>query len=106
MNRMKMNDAMDEVFTARYRSRTLSDSDRNIMADLAHEACEFHCDGCDACCTEDELDATYGTCEMCTPLPDCFAARDGKEWSEFTWKNCHCDSCGDERNRIKYGVDE
>lgn len=30
-------------------SRVLSDSDRNILADLAHEGCEAHCDDCGRC---------------------------------------------------------
>ena len=44
------------------------DSDKNIILSLQHEACEHHCDGCDACLTESELDAVYGTCEDCTPV--------------------------------------
>lgn len=29
--------------------RVLDDSDRNILADLAHEACEWHCSECGCC---------------------------------------------------------
>ena len=47
-----------------------SDSDRNIIASLAHEACEFHCDVCDACLTESELDAVYGWCDDCASDAD------------------------------------
>ena len=70
-----------------------SDSDKNIIASLAHEACEFHCKDCDFCLTEADLDPTYGTCDNCTPLSDCFAERTGIEWIDYTWKNCVCPDC-------------
>ena len=74
-----------------------SDSDRNIIASLAHEACEFHCDDCDACLEEDDLDPHYGTCEECTPLPDCLAIRPQVEWRDYDLKNCPCATCDEER---------
>ena len=65
-DRMTMNDQMDAVFTARYATQTLSDSDKNIMADLAHEACEAHCAECGVCIFEPS--AAEGTvCVDCTP---------------------------------------
>lgn len=43
--------------------RVLSDSDRNILSELAHEACETHCDECGRCIHEPDVDL----CEGCTP---------------------------------------
>lgn len=50
----------------------LSDSDKNIMRDLQHEACEEHCEDCGACCahetlwvTDDPLFGAVAFCEDC-----------------------------------------
>lgn len=32
----------------------MSDTDRNIMRELQHEPCEWHCNDCGACMTEDD----------------------------------------------------
>lgn len=39
-----------------------SDSDANILASLAHEACEAHCSECDGCIVDKE---PTETCEDC-----------------------------------------
>ncbi len=78
--------------------RGMSDSDRNIMADLAHEACEFHCEDCNACLTEDELDPDHGTCEDCTPAKVYECREEDPDDDEGSWKNCPCNDCADERS--------
>lgn len=52
-HRMEMNDLCDRIMNERSAPRVWDDSDRNIMASLAHEACEAHCDDCGACVGED-----------------------------------------------------
>lgn len=53
MGRMDINERMDRVFDQRAANGGgMSDSDHNIMADLAHEACEGHCEDCGKCLGE------------------------------------------------------
>ena len=40
-----------------------SDSDANILASLAHEACESHCSECDGCLMGEESDELCEDCE-------------------------------------------
>jgi hypothetical protein len=75
----------------------MDDCDKNIMMSLQHEACEFHCWGCNGCLTRTDLHPEYGTCENCTPEPDCFAKRAGDEFDRFTWTNCPCHDCHADR---------
>ena len=46
-----MNDLCDRLMTPTARP-ILSDSDMNVLAGLAHEACEWHCDACGCCSYE------------------------------------------------------
>jgi hypothetical protein len=61
VDRMSMNEKCDEIVNARRHARGLSDSDRNIMAELRHEHCERHCVGCGGCISSPE--ARY--CDDC-----------------------------------------
>ena len=70
MDRMTMNDAMDEVFNRRHAPRGMDDSDRNIMSELRHEPCFAHCETCGACIEATDAfsieDGTYNYfCEDC-----------------------------------------
>ena len=40
-----------------------SDSDANILASLAHEACESHCSECDGCLMGEESDELCEDCQ-------------------------------------------
>lgn len=51
-HRMEMNDLCDRIFNERVALLPLCDSDRNIMNDLRHEACETHCEDCGECLGE------------------------------------------------------
>lgn len=79
MGRMDVNDRMDLVFGSRWAVSGLSDSDRNIEAGLAHEACEAHCINCKDCLADTslsvmDLDGDW-VCEECkTPLDEAVAA--------------------------------
>jgi hypothetical protein len=80
MGRMDINERMDRVFDQRVASSGLSDSDRNIQAGLAHEACEAHCDNCLDCLADTSLSVMdlegHWLCEECkTPLDE---AEDGQ----------------------------
>ena len=48
-HRMDMNDLCDRIMNERSAPRALDDSDRNILASLAHEPCEAHCVDCGGC---------------------------------------------------------
>lgn len=82
-----MNEKCDEIVNARRLARGLSDSDRNIMAELRHEACELHCVECDDCITDPK--ARY--CD------DCY----------HDLATCECDGCDENRtnqraDRLRY----
>lgn len=44
-----MDKPMDRAEHIRNRPRQLDDSDRNILAELRHEGCEWHCRDCGRC---------------------------------------------------------
>ena len=67
----------------------------NEPAEINHDECEFHCEGCSACLTQAELND--GLCAECVGEPDCWAARTGEEWEDVSWKNCPCGDCQFER---------
>jgi hypothetical protein len=86
-------------------TRTLSDSDKNIMADLAHEPCDGHCDVCGKCVGQGIVPLGPGSwgdapftesfrghicCEDCVLETDCLAENDPEN---YTWKNCPCQEC-------------
>ena len=78
MGRMDINERMDRVFDQRSVSSGLSDSDRNIEAGLAHEACESHCVNCEDCIMDTSLSVVdvdgEWVCEECkTPLDSAIA---------------------------------
>ena len=83
MDRMGMNDACDEVFNRRHRPIELSDSDRNIMADLQHEACEGHCIDCGACIEPEFTDLVF------------IAFQEDYCWecALHAYRECPCDVC-------------
>jgi len=71
----------DRVFAERNAPRVLCDSDRNIMAGLAHEACDTHCEDCGTCSPRqtnlnvwedvpmvDDEATGLRLCEDCNPL--------------------------------------
>ncbi len=60
MNQAEFFDKERGTRAALAHSAGLSDSDKNILAELRHEACESHCRECEACIFDD---ASY--CEDC-----------------------------------------
>lgn len=59
-HRMDVNDLCDRLMNERSAPRVLDDSDRNILASLAHEACETHCVDCGTCLGEDAETVAIG----------------------------------------------
>jgi hypothetical protein len=45
---------------------------------------------------EDEM-ARFDEWAEAPDEPECYADRVGREWEEFTWKNCPCKDCDAER---------
>ena len=59
----------------------MSDSDRNIMASMAHEGCEAHCDDCGVC-IHDQPEKLHGE-YVCT---QCY--EDAKETTNESTRDC------------------
>ena len=58
-------------------ARQLDDSDRNILRELQHEPCEWHCEGCD-CCDEGQNAYLIDGAPFCD---DCYEA-EYADWLE------------------------
>jgi hypothetical protein len=83
MNRMTMNDTMDEVFNRRHRPLNLGDSDRNRLAELRHEACDGHCVDCGDCIEPEFTDFVFEASDQ----PFCW------ECATHAYRECPCPDC-------------